>query len=107
MARDFAKAFYKSSEWQKVRQYCLLRDKYLCTHCGMPAEEVHHIIHLTPDNIYDPKVSLNPDNLACLCRACHFDEHRGEHANGLSKSAELPKYCFDENGLLVPIGPPA
>ena len=105
MARDFSKAFYRSKEWQEVRKYCLLRDNFLCVQCGMPAEEVHHIIHLTPTNINDIAITLNPGNLACLCKTCHFEEHKKDKAEGIArakaKGIENP-YEFDENGFLIP-----
>ena len=68
MARDFSKAFYNSKEWEKVRQFVLLRDHHACTICGAPAEEVHHIKHLTPDNIGDVSITMNPANLTSLCK---------------------------------------
>ena len=43
----------------------------------VPAVEVHHITELTPDNINDPSVSLNLDNLVSLCRECHRARHTG------------------------------
>lgn len=105
MAREFAKSFYKSKEWQQVRSFVLMRDKYLCTKCGNPAEEVHHIIHLSPKNIYDISITLNPDNLTCLCRNCHFAEHKADKLHGIkqaSKAADCDiDYEFDENGYLV------
>lgn len=103
MARDFAKAFYKSKEWNKVRNYCLLRDHYECVKCGNPAEEVHHIIHLTSENITDMNVSLNPENLMCLCKDCHFEVHKQDKADGIAKAngREPNPYEFDENGQLV------
>ena len=101
MARNFAKAFYNSPEWQKVREAALMRDRYLCVRCGRPAEEVHHKKHLTADNIGDVSVSLNLDNLESLCKDCHFASHRGEHGNGL-KNEEDYSYMFDENGYLIP-----
>ncbi len=79
-----------------------MRDKYLCQHCGAPATEVHHKKHLSPENIWDVSISLNPDNLVSLCKDCHFEEHRGEHGNGRKKQDEQPQYVFDENGMLVP-----
>ena len=100
MAREFAKSFYKSRVWEDVRQYCLMRDSYLCRKCGRPAVDVHHIIHLSPDNIMDKSIALNPDNLISLCKDCHFNEHRGEHGNG-RKNSESYLYEFDENGQLV------
>ena len=50
-------------------QDCLAEGRYT------PAEEVHHIIELTPENIHSPSVSLNPDNLVSLCRECHRARH--------------------------------
>lgn len=102
MARDFAKSFYNSKEWQKVREAVLMRDKYLCQHCGRPAEEVHHIKHLSPENIGDPSVTLDMNNLVSLCKDCHFEEHRGEHGKG-RQSNEGYQYTFDEHGQLVKI----
>lgn len=105
MARAFAKSFYKSPEWQGVRQAALIRDGYLCVKCGQPAEEVHHIIHLTPENIGDPKVTMNIDNVVSLCRACHFEEHKSDKAEGIRR--KTTQYRFDENGYLVEdISPP-
>ena len=101
MARDFAKAFYNSKEWQLTRDYILKRDNYLCVICGRPAEEVHHKKHLSPDNINDVSVTMNPKNLVSLCKACHFEEHRGEHGKGRESKENYP-YTFDEHGQLVP-----
>lgn len=109
MARDFAKAFYKSKEWQVVREYALKRDMYLCRKCGAPAEEVHHKIHLNPENISDVSVSLNPDNLICLCRDCHFAEHKEDKAAGIRRANGVTdcdeQYIFDENGYLIELPP--
>ena len=105
MARDFAKAFYKSKEWKAVRGYVLMRDKYLCTKCGAAAEEVHHIKHLTPQNIIDVSISLNPENLTCLCKSCHFEIHKIDKVHGIKKAHNSfdcgNEYEFDENGFLV------
>jgi 5-methylcytosine-specific restriction endonuclease McrA len=100
MAREFARAFYNSKEWKKVREAVLMRDKYLCRHCGKAAEEVHHIIHLSPDNIGNPAVTMDMGNLISLCKDCHFEEHRGEHGKG-REIKEQDEYEFDQNGMLV------
>ena len=111
MARQFAKPFYDSPEWAKVRAYVLMRDRYTCTRCNKPAQEVHHIIRLNPDNIWDVKVTLNPDNLTSLCKDCHFAEHKAEKEAAWKKAkGESKKECgdgfhFDENGMLVPDAP--
>ena len=78
--KDFAKRFYKSAAWRGVREYCMHRDSFLCQDClaegrYTSAEEVHHIIELTPENIDDQSISLNPDNLVSLCRECHRARH--------------------------------
>lgn len=105
MAREFSKTFYKSKEWQAVREYCMLRDHYACVKCDAPAVEVHHKIQLSPDNINDASVTLNPDNLISLCKDCHFKEHRGQHGKGRQIEEELGAQVFDENGYLIPSAP--
>ncbi len=114
MARDFAKAFYKSAAWQHVRRQALIRDKYLCKKpgCYNPAEEVHHIIELTPENIDDVSVSLNLDNLICLCYECHKKIHNQERIKALRKKTSrqqiniLPEIIFDDNGYPIPVDTP-
>lgn len=83
-----------------------MRDNYLCVLCGKPAEEVHHIIHLSPKNIDDIEVTINPDNLQSLCKDCHFKQHKGEHGGGRKKQEQneaIVKYQFDENGYIVEV----
>ena len=99
MSRDFSKSFYNSKEWQAVRDGILMRDNYLCVKCGKPAEEVHHKIHLSPDNIGDPNITMNPGNLVSLCRDCHFAEHRLDKARGHLRNDVLPEIYFDESGM--------
>lgn len=69
------------------------RDAFLCQDClangrYTPAEEVHHIIELTPENITDQSISLNPGNLISLCRECHKVRH----------GARVTRYTVDELG---------
>ena len=101
MAREFSKPFYNSKEWQKVREFVILRDHNECQVCGAPAEEVHHIKHITPDNVNDVNITMNPDNLVSLCKACHFEKHRGEHGKGREQEEAYP-YQFDSNGYIIP-----
>ena len=82
MAREFSKAFYKSSAWIKCRKAFLSIHPY-CNRCEQagkitPAEHVHHKIWLTPKNINDPYITLNWDNLEALCHDCHTKEHLGK-----------------------------
>lgn len=92
--REFAREFYLSKEWRRVRAYIVERDAGLCTRCGRPGEIVHHKTHLTPENINDPAIALGEDNLELLCRECHGLEHQTDPltAAGLT---------FDGDGNLV------
>lgn len=75
MARDFAIAFYSSKLWEDTRDYIRKRDRYICQRCGALGEEVHHKVHLSPENINDLNITINPDNLILLCHSCHMKEH--------------------------------
>lgn len=78
--KDWAAFFYSSKTWKRCREYVMKRDAYLCQDClkkgrHVPAEEVHHIIPLQPENITDPSITLNEENLVSLCRECHRARH--------------------------------
>ena len=99
MAREFARRFYKSKAWNKCREAVMQRDHRLCVECGAPGEEVHHIEHLTPNNINDPNVTLNMDNLKTLCRDCHHKIHK---RNQYTQHSSLREgVAFDSNGNLI------
>jgi hypothetical protein len=73
--------FYMSHAWRKCRKTFLESRRGLCEIClskGLiePATEAHHKIRLTPENIDDPNISLNHDNLMALCEACHHEQHQ-------------------------------
>ena len=77
----FAKTFYKSISWKRCRKAYLDSVGWLCERCAkegkiVPADHVHHKVRLTPENINDPTVSLNHDNLEALCIDCHTQEHK-------------------------------
>ena len=108
--RKRLRTFYKSSEWRTARELALKRDDYLCVMCQkegkfIPAEVVHHKIHLNESNVDYPEIALNQDNLISLCAEHHFLVHSGEHAKGrmAHKDDEPYNYTFDENGMLVPL----
>lgn len=78
--KEYAEGFYKGKAWQDCRNAYLKSKQGLCEKClsrGIikGAEIVHHKIHISPDNIGNPDISLNWDNLECLCRDCHAEEH--------------------------------
>jgi hypothetical protein len=37
---------------------------------------VHHKVHLTAENVNDPRIALDESNLMALCEACHAEQHR-------------------------------
>ena len=84
MAREkFARRFYSSYAWQRVRAQVYKRAGGLCERCLLrglivAGVEVHHKVRLTPENLEDPTIALNPDNLELLCEGCHHQEHERE-----------------------------
>ena len=77
MALDYSKSFYNSKAWKDLRLY---------------------IEEITPDNIDDPNVTLNEDNLELLCEKCHNSKRKVDRdiADGLR---------FDEFGNLFKYPP--
>ena len=78
--KPYAEEFYKSKAWKQCREAYAQSKGWLCERCMKEGrvttgEIVHHKIHLTPENINDPSVSLNWDNLELVCRLCHAAEH--------------------------------
>lgn len=69
--------FYKSAEWERLRQVAIARDNGLCQRCLeyntiTPAHTVHHIIPVK-DN-WDKRLDI--DNLISLCPSCHQIIHK-------------------------------
>lgn len=78
--KDYAKSLYKSKAWQKTREAYARSVGGLCEICWKngvlrPGEIVHHKIHITPDNINDPSITLSFDNLQLVCRDHHAQIH--------------------------------
>jgi 5-methylcytosine-specific restriction endonuclease McrA len=71
MAKEYARKLYNSKQWKALRKEVLHRDRYNCKICYGRAQEVHHIIEVTINNIDDENITLNPNNLMCLCGDCH------------------------------------
>lgn len=96
MAKEFSRLIYMRKRWRDTRKHALRRDQYTCQSCGARAEEVHHIIELTPDNIHDDHVVYGLDNLQSLCFRCHQLETRGG-------TDTVDGFVFDDQGQLVPV----
>ena len=72
-------AFYVSWTWRRCRKAFAESKGNLCERCLNAGSkdrplEVHHKIPLTAENIHDPKVTLNWNNLELLCKDCHDEE---------------------------------
>lgn len=99
MARyDAQKSFYNSTRWRKFRATILAERDPVCAECGKiitnPLDcELDHIKELTPENVNDPNISLNPDNVQILCHTCHDKKH-----NRFGQKAE--------QGVFLVYGPP-
>ena len=82
MTREFA-GFYKTALWKNARKSYIKSVGGLCERCYEKGiirhgDTVHHIIHLTAENVNDLSITTNPDNLILLCRDCHAEVHRNE-----------------------------
>lgn len=96
--QKFAEKFYKGGAWKRCRkafvQWRVSVDGGMCQFCQKELGKiVHHIEWLTPENIGNPDVTLNFDNLAFACDACH---------NRIKDPAKAKKrYRFDADGRMI------
>lgn len=73
--------FYTSRAWRRCREGFLQSRGGLCENCmkrGLvePATQIHHKIPISIDNLGDPSITLNYDNLMALCDRCHSEQHK-------------------------------
>jgi len=77
MAQEYATAFYNSREWERCRDGFMKSKYYICESCGGVAIIAHHKKYITPENINDPNIILDWNNLKAVCIECHNREHGG------------------------------
>lgn len=80
------KAFYNSDDWRKCKEYVLNSrlNEYgetIDEHTGKPIYQkyelvFHHKIPLTLQNVNDPNISINPDNIAIVSFKSHNEIHK-------------------------------
>ena len=92
-------AFYKSIQWKRVRDAVISERGGLCEMCLRSghitaATRVHHIVHVTPENVSNPQITLNPDNLMAVCDDCHAAIHSSK------------RYRVLDDGTVVFLTPP-
>lgn len=77
-------AFYTSWTWRKCRTAFAKSKGNLCERClsrgvieagskDRPLE-VHHKTPITQENLSNPEITLNWENLELLCKTCHDEE---------------------------------
>lgn len=80
MARSsILQTFYASKAWRNLRLSLIAERGGRCARCGTisRAEDIvgHHKTELTPENVHDHTISLNPERIEIICRFCHDEEH--------------------------------
>ena len=103
MAKEFSVKFYKSNAWRECRNAYAAHRGHLCEECLRRnvlslGEIVHHKIVLTPENVNDPSITLNWDNLELLCRQCHSEVHDNRKRHR--------RYTFGPDGEVLIQDPP-
>lgn len=98
-------SFYCSKEWQEFRQMIIQdrsKDGVICEECkqfifSATDIHIHHTpIELTEQNYKDKTISLNPDNVKMIHKACH-DKAHGRFCKGAKKK---------ERGIYLVAGAP-
>ena len=74
-------SFYASDAWQAFRAMVIAERGMICQHCGQLIAQlydltIHHIVELTPENVNDVMISLNPDNVLIVHHDCHNQIHK-------------------------------
>ena len=74
------KSFYASEAWQAFRLLIISERGLRCEYCGELVTKaadltLHHKIELTPENVHDVMISLNPDNVMVVHHDCHNKIH--------------------------------
>ncbi|MGJ9381795.1 hypothetical protein [Salipaludibacillus sp. CF4.18] len=75
------KSFYASKEWIALRLLLIIERGNKCEHCKEIISKSkdligHHTVELTPENVHDHNISLNPDKIEIVCFDCHNKEHK-------------------------------
>jgi hypothetical protein len=74
------KSFYASDEWITLRLQIINERGNKCERCKgiIPKSKDiigHHKVELTPENVRDYSISLNPELIELVCFDCHNKEH--------------------------------
>lgn len=94
---DKLHAFYCGKAWRDL-SYRLKIERGKCERCGWtPITKDdwqyligHHRKELTEENVDNPQISLNPDNIEIVCHTCHDKQH---HRFGGRKEVKIVWGC--------------
>ncbi len=89
--------FYYTKQWKACRREYAKTQGGLCERCRekgiiRAGAIVHHKIPVTPENVNDPSITLNFDNLMYVCRDCHAAIHK-----------PTKRFKVDDLGRVTPI----
>jgi hypothetical protein len=75
------KSFYASEGWVTLRLLLINERGNRCEHCKkiVPKSKDligHHTIELTPENVNDRSISLDPEKIEIICFDCHNKVHK-------------------------------
>jgi len=87
------KSFYASEKWINFRQLIISERGLRCEYCGEYVTRtheltLHHKEELTPENVSDVSISLNPENVMLVHHECHNKIHN-RWGNAPSKSVSI------------------
>lgn len=89
-------AFYCRKEYLDLAVACKVRSGGVCEGCGAICDvsdlRPHHIVELTVDNVNDPSIALNPQNIRVLCHNCHNKIHGRAFGNKAEKKPQKRVY---------------
>lgn len=73
-------SFYASEKWINFRLGLINERGTKCARCGERIAKArdligHHKVELTPENVHDYMISLNPELVELVCFDCHNKEH--------------------------------
>ena len=102
MAKKFAEKIYGSQKWKRLRKQIAESNFYICQMCGRPFSSddiiIHHITHINQNNVDNPQITFNQDNLICVCRSCHAKIHRDDYRKRRGRNI-----LFDADGNIIGI----
>ena len=114
--KEYAKKFYSSKAWKNCREAYKASRGGLCERClakGLynPGVIVHHKIYLTPENIGNPNITLQWENLELVCRQCHDEEHefqktrdQWQKSHRSREADRIRRWTVNPDGSIAPLG---